>query len=114
MTRRRLRRYLSGSFKIAGIQNLGGSEGETEDHNVVLLAVGLGYGGNLFGRLGTDLAGAVEAEELTERSWASTTPSERKVRLSAGARRNTLSAYSVSGAMSSGRPPDNEISSPFW
>jgi hypothetical protein len=29
--------------------------------------VGLGYGGNLFGRLGIDLAGAVEAEELTER-----------------------------------------------
>jgi hypothetical protein len=63
----RLRRTYPDRLKLQVPRTSAGAKSETEDRNVVLLAVGLGYGGNLFGRLGTDLAGAVEAEELTER-----------------------------------------------
>jgi hypothetical protein len=39
-------------------------EGEREDGDVVFLPKMLGYGGNYIGRLSTDCAGALEAEEL--------------------------------------------------
>ena len=46
------------------MQHLSGGVGDGEDGDIVLLAEGLGYAGDLCGRSGAEVAGAVEAEEL--------------------------------------------------
>jgi len=99
-------------LRVCGAIELDGDDGDVVD-----LAEDAGGLGDDRGGLAAKVAGAVEAEQFVFVAWdldcASTTPSETKVRRSAGLELDGVYSYSTLGRMPSGSAPTRSISSPF-